>query len=141
MTNYCCSEKARSLYSVFGMTFMGFLAVCFFFTRDAVFVALGVFLVALVIHGIFSFVRNEVWSMNVQDGVFSWSYPGWPRTNGTIDLSKVRKIVVLECGQMQSFTFADGSVRKLKLIGSASRFRDYLQTSFPNISVEFVEGT
>ena len=121
--------------------FTAVLAVFFIFTRDPVFTVVGVFLVVLVVSGIYAFLKGEIWSMTIEDGVLSWSYARWPKSSGRIDLSTVRAVVVDDCSSTLAFTFLDASTRKIKLIGYGGRVRDYLAAHFPHIRIEFVEGT
>ena len=102
---------------------------------------IGVVLVVFVISGVYAFLKGETWSICVQDGVLSWSYARWPMSNGSVDLRAARKVVVNDCSSTLLFTFADGTSRSIKLLGSGGRFRDYLKTAFPNIELEFIEGT
>ena len=138
---YLYTQKGRSLYTVFIIGFVAALAVLFFVPRDPIFTVIAIFLVVLVFSGIYAFLNGETWSMSVEDGVLTWSYPRWPKSSGRIDLSSVCHVVVDDCSSSLSFKFLDGSTRKIKLIGHASRFRDYLAAHFTSVRVEFVEGT
>ncbi len=138
---YRYTQKARGLYAMVAAAFAAVLATLFIFTRDPVFTVVGVFLVVLVLSGIYAFLKSETWSMTIEDGVLSWSYARWPKSSGRIDLSAVRAVVVDDCSNTLAFTFLDGSTRKIKLIGYGSQFRDYVTAHFPHVSVEFVEGT
>ena len=138
---YHYTQKGRGLYSMIKTGFAAVLAALFFFTRDPIFTAVGVFLIVLVFSGIYAFIKGETWSMTIEDGVLSWSYARWPKSSGRIDLSTVRAVVVDDCSSNLVFTFLDGSTRKIKFFGYGSRLRDYLVLHFPHVRVEFVEGT
>src|SRR5437660_8149141 len=130
LSPYLYTQKARSPYVVLVTGFAAFLAVLFFVSRDPFFALFGIFLVVLVFSGIYGSLKGETWSMSVEDGILSWSYARWPKSSGQIDLRTVRDVVVDDCSSTLSFTFLDGSTRKIKLIGHASRFRDYLVAHF-----------
>lgn len=141
MTDYRQTQKGRSLSAALVIVFVAGLAVFFILTKDPIFTVIGVFLGVLVLSGLYAFLKGETWSICVQDGVLSWSYARWPKSQGSVDLRTTRKIVVDDCSSTALFAFADGTSRKIKLIGSAGRFRDYLKAAFPNIELEFIEGT
>lgn len=139
--SYSYTQKARGFYSLFAAGFAVLLAVLFFLTRDLVFVVGGVFLTLLVFSGIYAFFKDETWNMSIAGGVLSWSYARWPKSSGRIELSTVRAIVVDDCSSTLTILFTDDSSRKIKLLGHASRLRDYLAAHYPHIVVEYVAGT
>jgi hypothetical protein len=141
MTPYLYAEKGRSFRTVFITAFVALLACLFFLVASPVSTVIGAILVVLAISGVYAFLRGETWNISVNDAILSWSYARWPKSSGSIDLSTVRHVVVNDSSSTLSFTFEDGSTRKIKLIGYAGRFRDYLKARFPNITVEFVEGS
>jgi hypothetical protein len=138
---YSYTHNGCSVYSVLVVGFVAALAVLFFLSHDPVFTAIGVLFVGLVCSGIFAFLKREVWSISIQDGVLSWDYARWPKSSGRIELSSVRAIVIDDCSSALTIIFADGSSRKTKLVGYGSRLRDYLACHYPQIAVEYVEGT
>jgi hypothetical protein len=138
---YAYTQKGRSVYSVLVVGFIAALAVLFFLSHDPIFTAIGVFFVVLVCSGIFTFLKGEVWSMSIQDGVLSWAYARWPKSSGRIELSSVRAIVIDDCSSALTITFADGSSQKTKLVGYGNRLRDYLASHYPQIVIKYVEGT
>lgn len=138
---YHYTQNGRSLYTILITGGVSALAVLFLVLPSPIFTVLGIGLIILACSGIYAFVKGETWSMRVEDGVLSWSYARWPKSFGRIDLSSVRHVVVNDRSSSLLFTFLDGSSRKIKLIGYAGRFRDYLVAHYPSITVEFVEGT
>jgi hypothetical protein len=141
MTDYRYTQKGRSLSTVMITAFVAVLAALFFLTHNLIFTVIAVVLVVFVISGLYALLKGEMWSVWVQDGVLGWSYARWPRSHGSVDLRNARRIVVNDCSSTLLFTFEDGTSRKIKLVGSGSRFRDYLKTAFPNIELEFIEET
>ncbi|MFA6546970.1 MAG: hypothetical protein WCS99_21315 [Limisphaerales bacterium] len=139
--SYSYEQKGRSVYTVLVVGFVAVLAALFFFSHDPVFTTISAVLVILVCSGIFAFLRGETWSMSIEDGVLSWAYARWPKSSGRISLSTVRAIVIDDCSSSLTITFSDGSTRKVRLVGHASRLRDYLMAHHPEIAVEYVEGT
>jgi len=95
----------------------------------------------IALSGLYACLKGETWSMTVENGFLSWSYERWPRSSGRIDLAAVRSVVVNDCSSALVFAFADGSTRKIKLIGYGAKLRDYLVAQHPQITVEFIEGT
>ena len=141
MTDYQYTQKGRSLSTAIVTAFVAVLAALFLLTQNLIFTVIGVFLVALVLSGVYAFLKGETWSFSVQNGILTWSYDRWPKSHGSIDLRVARRVVVNDCSSTLLFTFNDGTSRKIKLLGNGSRFRDYLKSAFPNIELEFIEGT
>ncbi|HZQ46466.1 MAG TPA: hypothetical protein VFC07_05600 [Verrucomicrobiae bacterium] len=123
------------------MAFIALLAMTFLQTRDLVFILAGCFPVVLVASGVYSFLRSEEWHIKIHNGILTWSYARWPKSAGSIDLRTVCGIVVSDCSSTLSFSFQDGTSRKIKFIGSGARIRDCLKENFPSIALEFIEGT
>lgn len=135
---YFYSQKGRSSYGALATVFAAVLAALFLASHIWV---IGVPLALLAISGIYAFTKGETWNISVTDSVLAWSYARWPNSSGRIDLNLVRTVTVNDCSSRLSFTFTDGSVRTIKLVGNAHHFRNYLLAHFPNLKVEFVEGT
>jgi hypothetical protein len=135
---YFYSQKGRSSYGALATVFAAVLAALFLASHIWV---IGVPLALLAISGIYAFAQGENWNISITDSLLAWSYPRWPKSSGRIDLNSVRTVTVDGCSSTLSFAFADGSTRKIKLIGNAHHFRNYLLAHFPNLKVEFVEGT
>ena len=138
---YHYKHKGRGAYAVLVAGFVAALAIFFFLLGDPVFTVIGIFLVGLVFSGIYAFVKGETWSISVDKGILTWAYARWPKSSGRIDLSTVRHVVVDDSSSSLLLTFLDGSTQRIKLIGIASQFRDYLVAQLPHIKVEYVEGT
>ena len=138
---YFYTQKGRSVYALATTGLAAALGFAFFLTRDTVFIIAGVFMMVLVASGIFAFVKGETWSMIIENGVLSWSYARWPKSEGQIDLSTVSSIVIYDSGSTLELSFAAGVSRKIKLIGYGAKLRDYLVRNYPHIDVKFVEGT
>ena len=138
---YAYTQRGRGIYSIFGIAFTAFLAVGFFLIQKPVGVVIGLILSFFAGSGIYAFFKGETWSIRIEDGFLSWSYARWPKSSGRIDLSTVRAVVVNDCSSRVTFTFSDNRTRKIKLVGPAGRIRDYLVAHFPDIKVEWVEGT
>ncbi len=141
MKPYLYAQKGRSLFSAFLSGFLAVLALLCFLGGQTLTTVIGIVLGVLTISGVWAFVNGEAWVIRVENGVLSWSYARWPKSSGSVDLSRVRGVVVNDCAHLLSFTLEDGSRQEVKLIGDAGGLRDYLKASFPNIRLEFVEGT
>jgi len=138
---YSYEQKGLSAYSVLVIALGGILAGFSFFSHDPIFVVIGVALVVLLCSGIYAFIRGETWSMSIKDGVLTWHYPRWPKSSGSISLSTVLSIVINDCSSSLVIKCAGGEAQKVRLVGHASRLRDYMATYYPQIAVEYVDGT
>ncbi|MGC3991685.1 MAG: hypothetical protein QM796_18740 [Chthoniobacteraceae bacterium] len=134
-------QKGRSVSMVMITLFVTAMAAIFFLTRDVVFMVLGVAFCGLALSGFYAFIKGETWSLQIEDGLFSWSYARWPRSSGTINLQEVLEVVVDDCSSRLTFTFPDGRRQKIHLIGNAAGLRNYLVANYPHLRVKFVEGT
>ena len=99
----------------------------------------GVMLLALTASCIYSFIKNEEWTLEVNDGVLTWDYPRWPTSKGQIDLANVKHIRTHD--SWCTFTFVKGAKKRLRILGNRHRFYAYLEECFPNIILELSESS
>jgi hypothetical protein len=91
--------------------------------------------------GLFSFSVGDQWTLDVRNGILHWSYDRFPKSSGRIDLRGVNRIIVNDCSARISLIGTDGSTTKIRLTGHGFPLYKYLQANFPEIRVDFIEGT
>lgn len=139
MKSYSCTRAGRSSLSVLVVALTALLAVGFFLTATIFGLLFGTGLLLLSVSGIFSALKGEEWILRVDHGILTWDFPRWPRSKGRIDLAKVNHIRITD--GWVTFTLADGSQRRLRLIDHPHRFCRYLEECFPGISLDFQESS
>lgn len=117
---------------------MAFLAIAFTLAPHF-FKVVGVFLWFLVLSCLYAIIKGETWSISIQDGVLSWSYPRWPKSAGRIELSSVRHLVVDDASDWLRFTFRNGKTQPVQLWAPGRQLHDFVQANFPTITLEHIE--
>ena len=117
------------------------MAVAFISARDPLFTTLGILFAFLACSGVYAYVKNEVWSMTIEDGVLTWSSPRWPKSSGKIKLCDVDTIGIQDGSGKVTLVMADGTQQQTRLVGYGANLRDYLKAHHPQITVNFFEGS
>lgn len=138
-SSYSYTQKGRGVRSAMMTALLAVLAVLFFLIGDLVLRLLGVVAVVFVFSGTYAWFKGEIWTMSIENGVLSWSYARWPSDSGRIELDAVHTVTIDDCSRALTLTFVGGGSRKIKLIGYAYRFRDYLAANYPHIRIKYIE--
>jgi len=139
MKTYQCTQSGRSILSVSSTVLVGLLAIGFALS-DSLFL-LAPILGFFALSGIYSFVKNEKWKIEVIGRILSWHYPRWPQSTGSINLDEVKHIIVNDCSSCLSITTNTNQEQKIKFCGCGADFQNYLNENFPSISTEYIAGT
>ena len=140
MNDFHYAQKGRSVFGLFATTVVAVLALGFFLSGSFPFQLLSFGLLILVISGIYSILKGEQWVIGVKESAFHWSYPRWPRSSGTIDLDKVRRVVIDDASGWLEFHLDGGCSQRIRLAGGAYKLNDFLRYHFPRIIVEMIEN-
>lgn len=97
MKSFECKQKGRSplafLYGILAAS----LAIGLVVSGNVIGAAAGVGLLVVTAMFIFSAIKNDEWSLQVNRGVMRWNYPRWPSSKGEINLAEVKRIVISDC--------------------------------------------
>lgn len=140
---YIAAISGRGRLSIMGTVFVGSLTVFSFVVafQEPVLALFGQLFGFFALSGIYSILKDEKWSIVLEDGVFTWSYPRWPKSSGHFHLRDVRHLEVSESSGKLTATFQDGTTLKVRFVGSGARLYDYVRRYYPDLSVEFIEGS
>jgi hypothetical protein len=140
MKNYKSVQRGRGANYIFGTIFVLFLAICFFLSKNIFFKIIGVLTGIGFLRGVYSFLKNYEWILEINNNILSWSYPRWPKSNGCIDLDSAEGIVVKESGKL-IFRLKNGETKKIRMAAPGHAVHAYLEENFPNIELEYLDST
>jgi hypothetical protein len=154
MQQYYEIEKGRSIKAILLGGFVLFLSVGFSiagiegsfyqgFTWDStILLGIGIFLFGLFISCLYAFIKGEKWEISISNSILSWSYPRWPKSNGSIELKNIAKVTI----RNDSFSnlkidFNNGDTKKIKLIGNNYKLKKFFEENYNDIEIEFIDGS
>jgi hypothetical protein len=120
--------------------FVAALALAFFLSGSQFFQIISFILFFLTASGVYACLKGEEWKLEVKESYFSWSYPRWPRSKGTIDLRDVKKVIINDASGRLEFRMRDDSTQRIRMGGGIYQLNAYLQANFPTIEVVLIES-
>jgi hypothetical protein len=141
MKSFESIQRGRGVYYIFGTIFALLLSTGFILAENSFLKILGILFGIGFLGGVYSFIKNYEWTLEIKNNILSWSYPMWPKSAGCIDLDNADKIIVNNTSGKLIFRFKNGEKKKLRMVASGHEIYSYLKENFPDIILEFWDST
>jgi uncharacterized membrane protein YdbT with pleckstrin-like domain len=127
MDTYEHKQTGRSVFTVMVCVAMVILCVLFWLAAHWIPRVIAIVLIAASVSAMYAFVRDEEWSLRIDDHSLEWHYPRWPKSTGSVNLSEVRKITVNEHTGKLEMILKNEETKRIKFFGSANKIYKYLR--------------
>ena len=145
MKDYFSEQRSRS-FLVVGTTAFAAIWSIIFIGGGIIGNSMGTVIIAVPVasisaYALYSIISGGRVSITVESGKLTYTSTLWPKGKISFSLSDVVHIQVRNDSLSNRFTMKDRRVHKIRWIGAPYKFRDFIKSEFPNIEVEYIEGS
>jgi len=134
-------QGGRSFFTLFVSAVVVFLTIFFLYTGNLIFILFGLVLAFFSCSCFYTLIINELWIITINEGVFSWSFPRWPKSSGEVSMTDVEWMTIDDNSSKVNIGNSHATIASIHLCGHGYRLLNFMEEYYPRIDVEYIESS